>query len=211
MSLFIVFCFCIVCALTAPAPPVWPNAYSIKANESSYKYNGNGKNRTLIWESTLQQYYDYTNKRMRYDRSPGNQDGMCMNHVNTSMQCNMYFDESGALFLNYPSINKCCKACPVGVYCTVIKPTWMQNGTYDGTKNMNGRQCDEWQIQGDQMNYWSQDSKAVPCELSVKDYPEKAGDEELQWSFLPETYVVSEPDPSLFVLPSSQCQRLCEL
>ncbi len=153
-------------------------------------------------------YYDYTNKRMIYQRGPGNMDEFCFKYDNNQkLACTLYFDESGAMYLYYPSTDYCCEACQIGQYCTVIKPTWIEHGNYTGTQVIEGRKCDVWDEFGvSTYDFWSQDSNKVPCA-----YWEIPPDNSwmAQNMYDPNSYIVGEPDPSLFVLPNDHCQRKC--
>eukprot|EP01084_Bolivina_argentea_P072559 131749_1 len=76
---------------------------------------------------------------MRWDHGQGQKDNFCFMNIYLPIPCQLYFDPSGILFVNYPTRNFCCQLCPVGQFCTVLKPDWIQSGTYDGTQNiMNG-------------------------------------------------------------------------
>ena len=102
-----------------PSPPIWANAFTVKGAISWGKIFSNGSI-YISADSTFIEYYDYSNIRMRIDYAKGQADEMCVTYP--SEPCNLYFDESGALFAYYPSNDYCCMACPVGQYCTVIKP-----------------------------------------------------------------------------------------
>eukprot|EP01084_Bolivina_argentea_P049473 90979_1 len=203
IGLILLFDLCL--GYSAKTGPIWPNAYTVKAVESEYHVE-NPENRTLIWSSQLIEYYDWTNKRMRYDRPKGTEDGFCLMNVATSMECQLFFDSSGALYVNYPSIEFCCELCKVGHHCSVIKPNWIVNGTYDGQRTINNRTCDVWNEYGvTTMDYWSQDSNAIPCAF----WEEGILRNLIQNMYDPDSYIVGEPDPSLFVLPSDSCYKPC--
>ena len=68
------------------------------------------------------------------------------------------------MYVNYPNKNYCCQLCPIGQCCTCIKPTWIQNGQYDGIQIINNRTCNVWNGTGAvAMDYWSQDNNDIPC------------------------------------------------
>jgi hypothetical protein len=73
-------------------------------------------------------------------------------------------------------------------------PTWLQNATYLGQVVLNGTTCNKWQKDGLQTNYWYSTPAGVPCEL------DEVPNDYIYWE--PSTYVVAEPNPSLFNLPN---------
>eukprot|EP00483_Globobulimina_turgida_P001117 UN01119 len=195
-----------VVSTSDPPPPIWPNAYTINATERSFIILHNG---TLVLnsENSLITYYDYTNKRMIYQRGKGNKDEFCSKYDNTRAACTLYLETDGAMYLYYPSTDYCCKACTVGEYCTVLKPTWIANGTYLGTQQIENRTCNVWNEFGvSTTDYWSQDANKVPC--AYWEIP-PANTWMAQNMYDPKSYVIGEPNPDLFVLPNSHCGRLC--
>ena len=145
----------------------------------------------------------------RYDHFEGQVDNFCFMNVQKPIYCQLLFDPSGVLFVNYPSIDYCCTLCKVGEFCTVLKPTWLQDGTYNGTKTFNdGRKCNVWTEQGSVAeDYWAQDEDNIPCA-----YFENVYDSGYhfwhQLDFNASTYVVGEPDESIFKVPSN-CHQIC--
>eukprot|EP01084_Bolivina_argentea_P277675 474159_1 len=198
-SVTILFMQVVAIIATDLAPPVWPNAFTVSGTAS---WLNNGR---MEGTCNLTQYYDYTNKRMRYDRGVGQDDYFCHMNENQKIACSLYFDSSGAMFVSYPSKNYCCQLCAVGEYCSVLKPTWLQNGKYDGQQTIGSRKCNVWNEQGAfTMDYWSQDDNNVPCA-----YWEEGNKSLQENNYTASSYVVGEPDPRLFDLPSQSCHNVC--
>ena len=54
--------------------------------------------------------------------------------------------------------------CKVGDFCTPLLPNWMENGTYSGTEEVLGRDCQVWYENGEvAVDYWMETSSGVPC------------------------------------------------
>ena len=119
VSLTFILITAITLDVSDPPPPIWKNAFTVSGAISWGKIYSNGSI-YISAESTFVEYYDYSNTRMRIDYAKGQADEMCVSYP--SEACQLYFDESGALFSYYPSKDYCCMACPAGQYCTVIKP-----------------------------------------------------------------------------------------
>eukprot|EP01084_Bolivina_argentea_P289553 497237_1 len=193
--------FLIFNTLSDPPPPILPNGFTIKGALLAGTISHNG---TIIIDSntTFTEYYDYSNRRMRMNYGIGS-GGKCS--IYPDKECDQYFDESGALYIYYPSNDFCCLGCPPGEYCTVIKPDWISNGTYDGTQVIGGRTCNVWYEYGvTTWDYWAQDNDAVPCALWMENT--EIDHEYYNKTYDPVSYVVAQPDPHLFVLPSN-CQN----
>eukprot|EP01084_Bolivina_argentea_P138113 243231_1 len=188
--------------LCDPPPPILPNGFTINGTHAWGQILHNG---TVIIaaKSTKIEYYDYNNKRGRFDYGDGNADITCIN-VYPSKACNLYFDESSALFAYFPFNDYCCLACPPGEYCTIVKPNWIADGTYDGLININNRSCNYWNKLGvTTMDYWAQDNNTVPCSLWMEN------NSTLEYQYIlydPNSYIVGQPNSDLFVLPQ-KCQE----
>eukprot|EP00483_Globobulimina_turgida_P007848 UN07863 len=206
-STFIVICiaftFSIFAALSDPPPPILPNGFTVSGGALYGTIWPNGSI-ILTGNTTFTEYYDYDNKRMRMDYGDGNGDSeMCITYP--GKECHLYFDQSGALYVYYPYHDFCCLGCPPGQYCTVIKPDWIANGNYDGTQIVNNRLCNVWSEYGvTSWDYWAQDNDTVPCALWMEN---KVIDHEyFNKTYDPDSYVVAQPNPHFFELPSN-CQN----
>ena len=119
-----------LCTKGDPTPPIWPDAFSVGSREYMYKIVND--TRVPIGVNDAYWYYDWTNKRMRFDHDEGQEDNFCWMEIKEPVACQLIFDPSGVMFVNYPTKDYCCQICPKGAYCTVIKPTWLSGATYDG-------------------------------------------------------------------------------
>jgi len=175
----------VICVLSAPTPPVWPNAWSQKFTETTkivFTYSTNGSF-----------YYDWTNIRYRVDRQNGYIDRYCGSVKYDETPCS-HLVLNGYRYLIFPELPYCCMCCTDADGCGVVMPDWLNNATYLGQVDLNGTTCDKWQKDGLQTNYWYQTEAGVPCEL------DEVPNDYIYWE--EDTYVIGEPDPSLFVLPS---------
>jgi hypothetical protein len=104
-------------------------------------------------------------------------------------------------YFYFPEKQDCCNCCSFKDGCGPIKPAWAENATYAGKKIVNGVSCDNFAIQGNEVNHMSQtsDGKTL-CEL------DNAGFD--IFDFDASTFT-TKPDASLFKLPDMDCSKRC--
>lgn len=97
---------------------------------------------------------------------------------------------------------------PVGAYCTVLMPTWLTGATYDGKQKVNGLDCNVWNQTGAvAMDYWAQDDNNIPCAY-FENVTDGGGYFWHQLDFNQSTYIIAEPDASIFDIPDN-CHQKC--
>ena len=100
-----------VSSIADPTPPVWPNAFSVASREHWYEFINGSK--VPIGLNDAYWYYDYTNKRMRFDHDAGQVDNFCFMNMKEPVACQLIFDPSGVMFVNYPTKDYCCQLCMI--------------------------------------------------------------------------------------------------
>ena len=96
----------------------------------------------------------------------------------------------------------CCRCCSWANGCGPIVPSWTENATYAGQKQVNGQTCDSYLIQGFQSNHLLQRANDTQlCELANADWD--------FFVFKPWSYK-STVDPAIFELPKGHdCSAWC--
>jgi hypothetical protein len=168
----------------APPPSIWPDAFTI--NFKSGQQNG-------------KLYYDWTQKRQRIDHTAGAYE--CVHFYNTSHSCQLIFTEH-AMWAVISFEKRCCKDLDVGV----VRPTWLQNATFLGTKVLDGVLCNHWGNLGEHEYYDTQQmvhNTHIPCKFT---FPNPLQD----MNFVLATFrLESRLNPHLFDLPDN-CKPSCK-
>ena len=96
----------------------------------------------------------------------------------------------------------CCRCCSWANGCGPIVPSWTENATYAGQKQVNGQTCDSYLIQGFEANHLLQRANDTQlCELANADWD--------FFVFKPWSYK-STVDPAIFELPKGHdCSAWC--
>lgn len=184
-------------------PPVLPPAYTVNYQEELHvfgqSYYNNG-----TW------YYDYTHGRARYDHLRGQRDNFCFNQKLSDKDprapCSLLFTNHSSMYVIYPEAKTCCILCGEKEGCTVLKPTWLSNGTYTGDKVIQGSTCHGWITPGfsfsDELYVTD---KNVPCQYYEKAYKAAISH---TITFDQHSYKIGQPDPSTFDIPT-YCKDIC--
>ena len=189
------------------SPPVWPKAWSVSAKETWFAFKNETK--IPIGVNRAHWYYDYTHSRMRYDHGVGNFDNFCLMNNHEPSACQLLFDTTGALFVNYPTKNFCCQLCTVDAYCSVLKPDWLKEAKFNGTmESADNRTCEVWTEQGSvAQDYWAQDKNKVPCAY-FEDLHDGGMHFYHELQFEADSYVLGEPNEEIFIV-KDECHTKC--
>ena len=107
----------------------------------------------------------------------------------------------GERYLVFPEKDDCCVCCSWAEGCGPIVPAWTQGAKYKGRTEVNGVQCDDFEIDGFEPNRLLQtpDGKKL-CELN------NAMVDVMKFDLASWGNTV---DPALFALPKAGCSRRC--
>ena len=130
--------------------PLWPDTFTQTFNET-FKYPGGSYHYT-----TGTFYYNWTARAYRVDRANGRYDRYC--GLNGSKMwkntpCSHYVS-GGDRYLYYPVLDECCYCCSSEHGCGILRPDWMNNGTFLGQVDHLGISSYKWDKQGLQHNYY---------------------------------------------------------
>jgi len=194
-SLCLLFLIATVClAQQQPSsPPVWPNQFQISFSETmTYPVLGSSN-------TTGYYYYDWTNLQYRVDRASGSWDRYCGSVEKLSDTPCSHIVVNGSRYLWFPTDNYCCYCCGDADGCGVLSPNWLQTASFVAyNQTSDGYTLQMWNVQGLQSNYYyAIDGSMIPYEIDQVP-------NDIQY-FNPSTYQAHISDPSIFNLPSSQC------
>jgi len=192
MKLQIIIAICIFALAntsTNPTPPLWANQWQSNfIHETHDGIFGNGT-------TTGTMYYDWTNKLYRIDRATGKRDKYCGSVKKLKDTPCSHLVIGDTRYIYYPELNFCCKCCSVQDGCGMLKPTWLQNATYDGQTTLNKTSVDGWSVKGIQTNYYYElPETRIPMEIYMSPTD--------KFDFDASTYRASIVDPNIFNLPS---------
>merc|ERR1712241_548636 len=126
--------------------------------------------------------------------------------------CHLIFAPTTDMFVHYPNQETCCRVCPVGVGCTPLNPSWLQNSTYEGTEIIEGTECQVYYQEGAvAKDYWMETVEGTPCryyESLPKDFPLVFHN----ITFFPETYSTEAIPDYIFDVPDycyQDCPKPC--
>ncbi|XP_066279610.1 uncharacterized protein [Branchiostoma lanceolatum] len=170
-SLALAVCFLVAASQTATSgppqrPPTWPATFSVSFQEEQHI------SVILISRNTGAWYYDFANRRARFDHSHGQLDFFCdgvgLRPRERRSECQLFFTPLG-MFVHFPRDQMCCRACGATEGCGVLKPTWLTGATYLGNETIDGRTCHGWEIQGAAAtDRWYQAEDGTPCQYWEK-------------------------------------------
>eukprot|EP00931_Biecheleriopsis_adriatica_P029440 TRINITY_DN17478_c0_g1_i2.p1 TRINITY_DN17478_c0_g1~~TRINITY_DN17478_c0_g1_i2.p1 ORF type:complete len:207 (+),score=13.55 TRINITY_DN17478_c0_g1_i2:143-763(+) len=169
-------------------------------------------------------FYDWANRRSRFDHDAGQRNDFCQLAMGISgpedkaPSCRLYFTERLEMWVAYPDQKDCCSMCwpnPHGfqAICGSLRPDWLaQNATYHGQVLLGGSSCAWWSEPGSVADdNWYVRADGVPC--AYREHYRIRGanidnitDHEI--IFRADSYVLGPPNPQLFELPS-YCSRNC--
>ena len=161
----VLFCLALFGGYCTSEGPILPPTYSQDFHEIRY-----GK-RQVYADNDAKVWYDYTNLRARYDYIEPQHERLCegqdLSPEKPEDTCHIIFAASGAMYTHYPNQKTCCRYCEPGIFCSVLRPDWMINGTFIGTEVVEGSECNVYSIPGGQTNYWMQRDDGTPCRYYV--------------------------------------------
>lgn len=184
-------------------PPVQPPSYSVDFSEELHAY-GQSYYNNGSW------FYDFANGRMRYDHLRGQRDNFCygqnLSDSDPHGPCTLLFANNGFMYVYYPEAKNCCVLCGEKEKCSVLKPTWLLNGTFNGTKTIQGSVCYGWVTNG----FAFLDELYVTEKNVLCEYTEKAFKQDISHTitFNQASYNVGQPKLSIFEIPS-YCKKKC--
>merc|ERR1712130_809010 len=204
---YIVFLFCMLMINYIYSGPVWPKTFKVLFHESIYNKS------TVLCKNKGAWYYDYANMRVRYDHLEGQINDFCQGQ-NLSPDkprddCHLIFSPSLEMFVHYPNQKTCCRLCIKNIGCTPLKPNWIQNGTFIGTEQIEGRTCFVYtELGAVARDYWIQTLDGSPCRY-YETFPQQVDPVIFHnMTFFPATYSTKPIDDSIFAIPE-YCNKDC--
>jgi hypothetical protein len=198
----------LACLSSGYTGPLWPNTFRVKWHEISYDET------TVINEHDGAWFYDWENKRSRFDHMEGHNDMFCPGEELSPDKphdvCQLFFPPTNDMFAYYPNQGTCCRMCAVGSFCSPMKPDWIEDGLYVGVEEIEGRECDVWYKDGSfSGNYWMEDKEGVPCRFAdttpIGDNPTSFDN----ITFFAESFSTEPIPDSVFEIPE-YCFKDCE-
>ena len=204
----IVFLGVLIALHSSNAGPVWPDTFRVKGTYITF-------NETTIYnQHDGAWFYDWENKRSRFDHFEGHIDPFCPGYElspdKPDDDCQLLFPPTNDMYAHYPNQKTCCRMCAVGAFCSPMKPDWIENGLYVGVEEVEGRECDVWYADGSfSGNYWLEDKDGVPCRYAdttpIGDHPTKFDN----LTFYADTFSTEPIPDSVFEIPD-YCYKDCE-
>jgi len=144
-------------------------------------------------------YYDWTNVQYRVDRANGQWDRYCGSVYKLVDTPCSHIVTGGNRYLWFPQENYCCFCCNDAEGCGVLLPNWLAPATFvNSSVTPDGYNVDIWDIEGGQANYYyAVTPSMIPYEI------DQVPNDIMYYN--PQTYQNYISDPSVFDLPSSQC------
>lgn len=130
--------------------PLWPDTFVQTFNET-FKYPGGSDHYT-----TGTFYYNWPGRTYRVDRVNGRYDRYCGfngSKMWKNTPCSQYVS-NGDRYLYYPDLKECCYCCSSEHGCGILRPDWMNGGTFIDTVSHIGVQSYQWDKKGLQHNYY---------------------------------------------------------
>ncbi|GFR95616.1 secreted protein [Elysia marginata] len=91
-------------------------------------------------------YYDWTNKRARFDHGEGQTNNFCggqgLSPKDPRAPCSLIFSPEENMYVFYPKSYTCCRLCGKEQGCTILKPDWIHKDSkllYE--EKINGDNC----------------------------------------------------------------------
>jgi len=182
--------------------PLWPDKFMQTFNET-FKYPGSASHST-----TGTFYYNWSNRTYRVDRENGRHDRYCgLNGAKIwrNTPCSHYVS-NGDRYLYYPDLDECCYCCSSQHGCGILKPDWMNGGTFLDTEDHYGVSSYKWDKKGLQHNYYFETVAENSLERVMLGIYQEPND--YQDFHLPR----SVPDDSVFELPKNcNKKKPCDL
>ncbi|XP_035698026.1 uncharacterized protein LOC118431053 isoform X2 [Branchiostoma floridae] len=167
----LVVCFLVALSQTASLEPpqqspTWPPTFSVGFQEEQHVSVIPLSRNAGAW------YYDFANRRARFDHSHGQYDSFCqrvgLSPKDKHGDCQLFFSSLG-MHVHYPREQICCRACGAEEGCTVLMPTWLTGATYMGTETIGGLTCQGWVKPGAvATDRWYQTADGKPCQYWEK-------------------------------------------
>lgn len=115
-------------------------------------------------------HYNWPTKEMRYDHGEGQANNFCQcAGLQTASHCNLIFSPQD-MWVHFPDLKKCCRACTAEQGCSILKPDWISGGNYSyGGRfklGMDVELCDTWSEPGAvATDIWSSTVEGgLPCQ-----------------------------------------------
>ncbi|XP_063414818.1 uncharacterized protein LOC134696801 isoform X3 [Mytilus trossulus] len=200
-----VFQFLVLAVVSAASQkvPLLPPAYTVDFQEELHVF-GQSFYSKGAW------YYDFPNGRARYDHLRGQRDNFCfgqkLSDNDPHAPCSLLFTNHSSMYVYYPEAKTCCDLCGVQKGCTVLKPTWIANGSYIGDKTIQGSTCHGWTTPGFAFldTLYATDSN-VPCLYTEKSYK---GNISHALTFNQASFKAGQPEETIFTIPT-YCKEKC--
>lgn len=206
--LCITFLVCLSCLSSGYTGPVWPSTFRVKWHELAFDHE------TVTDEHDGAWFYDWENKRSRFDHMEGQKDMFCpgteLSPDKPDDVCQLFFPPTLDMYAHYPNQKTCCRMCGVGTFCSPMKPDWIEDGVYVGVEEIEGRECDVWYKDGSfSGNYWMEDKEGVPCRFAetspIGDNPTSGKN----MTMYAESFSTEPIPDSVFEIPD-YCYKDCE-
>ena len=199
-SILLIAAFCAL-ALCDPAYPEWPKVFSAAFHEDMNYGPISGETDGMFYYN----WGDDGKHVYRVDRENGKNDRYCgINGLYKfkNKKCQMFVDEHGDRYLNYPEDNYCCFCCSAAKGCGVLRRDWLNNATFLGEEEYNGVKAYKWDKPGLQSNYYWETIAENPLDRVMLAIDQVPNDLQV---FKKETFSTDVPN-GIFDLPST-CDR----
>ncbi|KAK3773018.1 hypothetical protein RRG08_061319 [Elysia crispata] len=121
-----------------PTPPTLPPHFS-----ASFVETFSGK---IVNKNNGTWYYDYGNKRARFDHGEGQMNNFCggqgLSPKDPKAPCSLIFSPEGNMYVLYRESMTCCLLCGTEQGCTILRPDWIKKDSkllY--VEKINGDEC----------------------------------------------------------------------
>jgi len=156
---------------TDPLPPLWGPVFTVPFNQSITIMG-------MRWDNTVQFSYDSTTRPVGsslYVHSKGQHDELCTSIVGKELSdepCSLLASVDTWRYVIFPQSRQCCRYCNTTQYCGIIRPDWLTNATYQGTRDIGGYASNGWMKKGGEENYYwaTADSRQWPVQY-YEGYP----------------------------------------
>ena len=145
--------------------PVWPLTFTAAFSEILYNNNG-----TVLATNPGMWYYDFANRRARFDHLKGQATNFCsgqgLSDDEPDADCRLIFAPGTEMYVHYPSKGTCCQLCEKGIGCSPLLPDWIADGKPLGAEQVGGSECRGFVKRGAVADdYWfdTADDPHVPC------------------------------------------------
>lgn len=150
------------------SPPIWPDTFSVSFIETL-----NGSSAPYITQNSGRWFYDWPNRRSRFDHDKGHRNDFC---VLSGLQgasyadCRLYFTSDLQLWIALPEKRTCCTLCKPNPHgfpatCSTMLPNWLANSSYKGQVKVGANECNWFSKPGAvATDNWYATPDEVPCQ-----------------------------------------------